>query len=175
MKQRLLLSLLVICPIAIGQSSAPKERANKSSPVASNSCRLSATEEREVVALPGRYRDAWLQPDAQTMVMKLFTEESTILPAQGMDAVHGKTDITAWWWPPNSKPFEILEFTMPVRQVSGCGKMAYVWGLQTLKWRYTGEKSVTAQGGTYIMAFRKQANGRWLIDSFMWNDKPPEK
>ena len=139
---------------------------------ASEPCKLSAADERELAALPGRYRDAWFQPKAQQEVMKLFTEDSVLLPAHGTQPVEGKEKIAAWWWPPNSRPFQLLEFTMQTQRISGCGKVAYAWGPQTLQWKYTDETKVTYQAGTFLMVFRKQPDGHWLIHSFMWDDQP---
>ena len=137
-----------------------------------DSCKLNASDEKEITALPGQYRDAWLLSDAQKQVMKLFVVDAVILPAQGTQPSAGKDKIAAWWWPPNARPFEILEFTMKTQRTSGCGKVAYAWGTQTLQWRYTGESKVTYQAGTFLMVFRKQPDGHWQVASFMWDDQP---
>lgn len=158
--------------LVAAQDSSHANRAKPSTPAVGAACRLNAADEREVAAIPDRYRDAWFAPDASTSVMQLFIEDSTLLPAHGTAPVQGKKNITAWWWPPNSRPFELLEFTMTPQRTSGCGQVAQVSGLQTLKWKYKDENKTTYQAGTFLMVFRKQPDGRWLIDSFMWDDQP---
>jgi uncharacterized protein (TIGR02246 family) len=141
-------------------------------PAVAATCKLTPADEQHLRPIPAMYRDAWLTPQAQNNVMRLFADDAVILPAHGTAFTQGKAKVAAWWWPPNARPFQILEFTISLQKLNGCGEVAYGWGTQTLKWKYNDEEKTISQAGTFMMVFRKQADGRWLISSFMWDDQP---
>ena len=71
-------------------------------PAVAATCKLTTADEQHLRPIPAMYRDAWLTPQAQSNVMRLFADDAVILPAHGTAFTQGKDKVAAWWWPPNA-------------------------------------------------------------------------
>ena len=68
----------------------------------------------------------------------------------------------------------IPEYTMQIAEVNGEGLLAYSRGTFRLTFEFEtdGAMQSISNTGNYLMIFEKQDNGTWLIDRFIWNDRP---
>ena len=53
------------------------------------------------------YAAAWRANDAEA-VMRLFSEDAVLLPAHARDPVDGHAAMRRFWWPPNSRPTQVV-------------------------------------------------------------------
>jgi uncharacterized protein (TIGR02246 family) len=134
-------------------------------------CALPGADKNAVQALPGKYLEAWLSPEAEKNVMAMMAENATILPHHGVKPRTGHAEIKAFWFPPNMASFQLLKLTMDPVNVEGCSDIAYIWGNQSVEWKMKESPQITSNAGTFLMIARKRG-GKWQIERLMWDDPP---
>jgi uncharacterized protein (TIGR02246 family) len=121
------------------------------------------------------YPAAWLQNDPAA-VKRLFAEDAVLLPADGHEPVRGMAAIEAFFWPPGSAPWRVLEYRMEPAEVSGHGDVAYAWGTLALSFADPQDAANTASStGTYMMVARRQPDGTWKLARYMWDTRAVSK
>ena len=114
------------------------------------------------------YAAAWLTNDAET-VMATFVDEPVLSPSQ-LPYLEGQDAARAFWFPPDSPPTRVTEFTMDELEASGSGNLGYVRGTFRLAFEYAG--SSYENHGKYVTILRKLADGEWRITHHIWDDFP---
>ncbi len=114
------------------------------------------------------YVSAWLANDPAA-VLATLADDAVLLPAHGRPAVVGKPAITAFWWPPGP-PATVDAFISTADEIGGEGDLGWARGAFELRFTYGGRS--TTQHGTYLMLFRRRADGAWRITHRMWDDAP---
>jgi uncharacterized protein (TIGR02246 family) len=113
------------------------------------------------------YHVAWLANDSAA-VMAALTEDAVLMPHHGVLPVEGAGAIKQFWWPPESPPARITEFTSDVEEMTGSGTLAYLRGRFTLAFEYEGE--TYSNSGNFLRIFRKRGDGSWRMSRSIWND-----
>ena len=113
------------------------------------------------------YVSAWLAND-KPAVLATLADDAVLLPAHGRPAVVGKPAIEAFWFPPASPPSSVDAFTSVVDEVGGVTGFGWARGSFDLTFTYDGK--TRSQHGTYLMLFRREADGVWRITHRMWDD-----
>jgi len=122
-----------------------------------------------IKAADSAYAAAWLANDSEA-VMGTLTEDAVIIPS-GMEAIEGATSIREFWWPADSPPTTVKEFTLDQREVGGGDGLAFVRGSFSLAFDYDGK--AYASDGEYESRLRRLPDGSWRIARRMWSDHPP--
>jgi uncharacterized protein (TIGR02246 family) len=125
----------------------------------------------ELEALCFAYQNAWMSNDAEA-VLALFSEDAVLLPHHGDPAVIGKAAVRDFWWPANSPMTTITDFGTTVAEACAHGDVGHAWGRFSLAFSYADADKThqVSNAGSYLMLFRRQANGQWLISHRMWDD-----
>ncbi len=131
---------------------------------------LSASDMEAINAASQAYGTAWLSNDPE-LVMATLTEDAVIVPS-GMSSMQGKEAIRAFWFPEDSPPTVVTEFTSTEDEVGGHGDFGFVRGTFTLQFEYDGAEY--SSGGTYVCLLRRLPDGSWRISHRMWSDTPRE-
>jgi len=137
------------------------------------SANLTRADSGKARAVVEAFRLAWLANDPEA-VMRLFTKDAVLLPHHGLAPVVGDPAIRRFWWPADSPPTTVTEFSQPIDEVGGSGNLAYVRGRSTVSW-VSGkgpEAKSFSNAGTQLMLLRRQPDGSWLISHLMWDDPP---
>jgi uncharacterized protein (TIGR02246 family) len=114
------------------------------------------------------YRDAEAVNDWPAVTM-LYTRDAIRLLPNG-PTVQGRDGILAEF---EARPARITAYDQQITAVDGCGDMAMVRGV----FSYTAETDGRVASGTgkYIAIYRRQNDGRWLIQQDIFNfDKAPD-
>ena len=114
------------------------------------------------------YADAWLTNDADT-VMATFVDEPVLSPS-GLPYLEGQDAARAFWFPANSPPTRVSEFTMDEIEAAGSGDLRYVRGTFRLAFEYDGRDY--ENHGKYVTILRKSPQGVWRITHHIWDDLP---
>jgi uncharacterized protein (TIGR02246 family) len=136
---------------------------------------LSLNDEQAIRATIEAYRTAWLANDAKR-VLKTFTADAVLMPAQGAPPVAGIAAIEKYWFAPGSPPTTVTRLDITVDQVGGNSAFGFVRGLNGVGWTATehGTAHKHFHPGTYLDVMRKLADGSWRIQVHMW-DVGPER
>ncbi|MEZ5333223.1 MAG: SgcJ/EcaC family oxidoreductase [Thermoanaerobaculia bacterium] len=137
-----------------------------SAPARSQACELSARDEAGIRQAVAAYRTAWLANDADA-VLSTLSDDVVLQPAHGLDPVVGAEAARAWWFP-ESAPFTITDFTIDVRGIDGCGRLAYAWGRSAVWW--TDPDGKHSNEGNLLSILTRDADGPWLIAQQIWNN-----
>jgi ketosteroid isomerase-like protein len=121
-----------------------------------------------VTAADQAYAIAWLTNDPE-QVMATLVEDAVLLPS-GLPAVEGDEAIREFWWPADSPPTTVVEFTVEQREVGGSEGFGFVRGSFSLGFEYDGE--TYASGGNYLSLLQRGSDARWRISHRMWSDSP---
>ena len=134
---------------------------------------LTAQDQTRIRAVLAAYRAAWLANDAEG-VLRLFTEDTVLMPHHGVEPVVGKSAARAFWFPANGPPTTVTAFTQIVDAIGGTCDLAYVRGHSRVEWTTgTGaEARKSGNAGTNLTLLRRQADGSWRIAVQMWDDPP---
>lgn len=143
--------------------------------VAGGSRGLTRADRAKIEAVLRDYRSAWLANDADA-VLRLFSEDTVLMPHHGVEPVIGKRAARAFWFPSEGPPTTVTAFTQNVDEVNGAGDLAYARGHSKVEWTTGtgGEAKRSGNAGTNLTLLRRQADGTWLITVQMWDD-PPNK
>jgi len=117
------------------------------------------------------YPSSWEANDS-ARVDRLFTDDAVLIPHHGDTPREGIVEIRQNFWPPNSPPLTVLEYTMDIREIDGGSALAYSRGRFRLRFSFDGKEY--SNEGNYMMVFRKQADNSWKISRFIWNDPVPQ-
>ena len=131
---------------------------------------LSTTEIEAIKAASRAYGTAWLSNDPES-VMATLTDDAVIVPS-GMSSMQGEEAIRAFWWPEDSPPTMVTEFTSTEEEAGGHGGFGFVRGTFTLRFQYDGADF--SSGGAYLCLMRRLPDDSWRISHRMWSDGPPE-
>ncbi len=116
------------------------------------------------------YAAAWLTNDADT-VMATFVDEPVLSPSQ-LPYLEGQDAARAFWFPADSPPTKVSEFTMIEIEASGSGDLGYVRGTFRLAFEYDG--SNYENHGKYVTILRRSQDGEWRITHHIWDDFPQD-
>ncbi len=111
------------------------------------------------------YATAWLTNDPE-QVMATLTEEPVLMPS-GVPALEGAEAAREFWWPADSPPTTVTEFTLIQEEAGGSGDFGFVRGSFTLGFEYDGE--TYRSRGEYLSVLRRVA-GFWRVSHRAWND-----
>ncbi len=157
---------VVIVSLTAGYSGVTAERA-RSAPRAGSDEPGPGSPELEAIKKADRaYVDAWLTNDADR-VMATLTDDAVILPF-GIPAIEGTDAIRTFWWPADSPPATITEFTAVQHDAGGDGDIGYVRGSFSLSFEYDGK--TLSNHGDYLSILRHLPDGSWRISHRAWND-----
>jgi uncharacterized protein (TIGR02246 family) len=131
---------------------------------------ISSAELEKVRAADQTYATAWLTNDSE-QVMATLTADAVLLPS-GMPAIEGTEKIRQFWWPEDSPPTKVTEFTLVQQEVDGYGDIGFVRGSFSLGFEYDGD--TYSNRGDYLSLLRRGSDGSWRISHHMWNDQPPQ-
>jgi len=139
-------------------------------------CQLTATlgcssrdELAEIRAADQAYATAWLTNDSEH-VMATLAANAVIMPS-GMPAIQGEQAIREFWWPEDSTPTNVTEFTLRQVEVGRDNFTGHVRGSFSLTFEYGGE--IYSSEGEYLCLFKRTGDS-WKISHRMWNDRPQE-
>lgn len=98
----------------------------------------------------------------------LYVENALFMPPN-QPAVEGRTAIRTWFesFPPMS------DFNLTSVDVDGRGDLAYERGTYAMTIAAAGRTPAMADHGKYVVVWRKQADGSWLIAVDMFNSDVP--
>jgi len=122
----------------------------------------------QIRAADQAYADAWLTNDSEQVIATL-TSDAVMIPS-GMAALEGPAAIRQFWFPEDSPPTIVTEFTLVQDEVGGQGEMGFVRGEFSLGFEYDGS-SYTGRG-RYLSLMRQESDGSWRISRRMWSDVP---
>ena len=131
---------------------------------------LSSVQVDTVRAADQAYATAWLTNDAE-QVMATLTEDVVIIPS-GSPVMEGPAAIRDFWWPADSPPTTVTEFTLVQREAGGYGDVGFVRGSFSLGFEYDGNTYTSR--GAYLSLLRRLPDASWRISHRMWNDHPPD-
>lgn len=133
--------------------------------------RLPADDLAAVRAVNNAYVDAWLSNDPE-QVMKVFAPDAIIVP-QGETPVQGLESIRKFFWPEEAPKTKIVQFTITTDELGGSNDVAYVRGTYSFSFQFLRKGVMTPRPneGNYLMLFRRQPDGRWLVSHRMWAQK----
>ena len=137
----------------------------------SNSAAVSSTDIQAIKAASQAYGTAWLSNDPE-LVMATLTDDAVVIPS-GSAPIEGQEAIREFWWPKDSPPTTVTEFTSTQDEVGGHGDFGFVRGTFSLRFDYDGTGYSGA--GTYISLLRRLPDGSWRISHRMWSDRPPPR
>jgi len=129
---------------------------------------LSSSDVEAIKAADQAYATAWLRNNPDE-VMATLTNDAVLIPS-GLPQLEGTVRIREFWWPPDSPPTTVTEFTLRQGEAGGSGDFAYVRGSFTLGFEYDGE--TYSNTGDYLSILRKLPDSSWRISRRMWNDHP---
>lgn len=112
------------------------------------------------------YVEAWVAND-RASVLATLADDAVLLPAHGRPAVVGKPAIEAFWWPPGP-PATVEAFSSTVDEAGAEGGVG--WSRGSFELTFTWQGRTTTQRGTFLMLFRREADGAWRITHRMWDD-----
>jgi uncharacterized protein (TIGR02246 family) len=137
---------------------------------------LSADDVEKITRLHRQYEEAWLKGDADG-VRSLFTQDSVLFPHHGDPPRVGRTELNAFWFPPDAPPSKILKLKLDIKDIGGDNHIAYAWGFDEVAWSTTkdGKTTTVSNKGTFLNVLKKQANGEWKISHHMWDDPLPRQ
>lgn len=102
-------------------------------------------------------------------LMKLYTEDANLMPPGG-PSVAGRPAIEAFM---AAFP-KVTEMRFDFHEIDGRGDLAFVRGAYRMTMEIPGVPGPVTDKGKFIEIRRKQADGRWLIASDIFNsDVPP--
>ncbi len=114
------------------------------------------------------YATAWRANDREQVVATLATD-AVIVPS-GMSSIEGREAIRQFWWPRDSPPTHVTEFTLDQCEVGGYGNVGFVRGSFSLGFNYDGNEY--SSSGEYISLLQRGNDDSWRISHRMWNDRP---
>ncbi len=123
----------------------------------------------KIKAADEAYATAWLTNDP-ARVMATLTEDAVLIPS-GIPAIKGAAGIREFWWPADSPPTSVLDFTLVQREVGGEGEFGFVRGAFSLVFEYDG--NTFSNSGDYMSLLRRTADASWRISHRLWSDHPP--
>jgi uncharacterized protein (TIGR02246 family) len=140
---------------------------------ASSTLELTPGDQQAIKAVLEAYRTAWLANDPKG-VLKTFTEDAVLEPADGATAVVGIAAIEKYWFAPGGPTTTITELNVTVDQVGGNQTFAFARGLDGVAWTVTenGTTRKHSHPGTYLNVMKKLADGSWRIQVHMWSAGP---
>jgi ketosteroid isomerase-like protein len=108
---------------------------------------------------------------ARDVIAKNFASASSLYADNAVfnppnePAINGRAAILAWMekFPP------VSAFTVKTEEVEGRGDLAYVRGTYTMTFTPPGAPAPITDEGKFLEVRRKQADGRWLIATDMFN------
>jgi uncharacterized protein (TIGR02246 family) len=128
-----------------------------------------ADADEAIRAVDAAYVEGWLQEDARAQeraVLALFTQDASVMPADGAPARAGIDDIRAFWFPKDAPPTIVTRFIHDIGGVDAEDDVGAVHGRYELSFTYEGADY--SQSGTYLMVMRK-AGAEWRISRMIWN------
>lgn len=128
-------------------------------------CELSAADQSAIRDVMERYRQEWLDLDADGL-MALFTEDVVLSPNGRLEPVEGRSAAREYWFPSGEEALPLTSFTRTIRDLGGCGDFGYVRGLSHVRWRQDGKPMQSTSAA--ITLLRKTAEG-WRIMLQMWD------
>ncbi len=132
---------------------------------------LSDSELNDIYEADRAYATAWLANDTE-MVMGTLTSDAVIVPS-GMQAIEGENAIRQFWWPEDSPPTHVSEFTLVQHEAGGFGDIGFVRGSFSLGFDYDG--TAFSSRGEYFCLLRRGPDEVWRISHRMWNDRPADQ
>ena len=115
------------------------------------------------------YAARWIDADADG-VMKLFTEDATIVPHHGDTPIVGKAAIRKFWFNPDYPPTVVTEWSREPAEVLVLGDAGIVRGRARLIWEFDGVRTTIPEMNYVLIAERR--DGDWRIRMLTWNDDP---
>jgi uncharacterized protein (TIGR02246 family) len=134
--------------------------------------RASEADRAKIEKVLSDYRAAWLANDSEG-VLRLFTDDTVLMPHHGVAPVVGKAAARAFWFP-TGPPTVVTLLEQTVDGIGGTGELAYARGRSKVEW-ITGTGAGAKRfdnAGTFLTLFRRQPNGSWRICLQMWDDPP---
>jgi uncharacterized protein (TIGR02246 family) len=116
-----------------------------------------------------RFVEAFKAGDAAT-IASLYTETAKMLPPDATE-IAGREAIQAEWqsWIDGG----LKDLTLEAKEVEADGDLAYEIGWFTLRAPTETNDMVTA-GGSYLVVWKRGADGAWRLHVDTWNDAPAE-
>jgi len=120
-----------------------------------------------------KYRTSWLAGDAEG-VMRTFTEDAVLLPAQGSTPVVGSEAIRKYWWPAGGPTTTVTKLNITYEEIGGECSTAYARGRDEVGWTIeeNGTRKSHGNSGTYLNVMRRLPDGSWRISHHMWDVDP---
>lgn len=134
---------------------------------------LTADDRAKIESVLRAYRAGWLANDAEA-VLRLFTEDTVLMPHHGVKPVVGKAAARAFWFPSSGPPTTVTLLEQGIDEINGVSELAYVRGHSKVEWTTgTGaEAKRSGNAGTNLTLLRRQPDGSWKIAVQMWDDPP---
>ena len=116
-----------------------------------------------------RFTEAIKQGDA-ALIAAAFTEDGTLLPPN-LETVRGRKGIETFL---NAAMvgMGLREGALQTVSVEEDGDVAWEIGNLTMKFQSQGGQARTDQG-KYVLLWKRQADGSWMVCSEMWNSNSP--
>lgn len=134
----------------------------------SGKAELSDADAAAVREVNQQYVDGWLKNDPE-LVLKVFAPDAVLIP-QGSPPVKGLDAIRDFYWPKDAPHAQIVDFKITTDEVGGSADFAYARGAYSFSFQFLlkGMMIPKPNEGNYLMLFRRQPNGRWLVTHRMW-------
>jgi ketosteroid isomerase-like protein len=153
-------AMLLISMAAISYTDKKNTRANE----------LTEDDKAVITGMIKQYNEAWLKDDSAT-IMNLFADTATLIP-NGMEPIHGKKDITGFWWPNDSSKTTIDNYKINVLEVNGSGNWAYTFEEGKLEWSYEkGTDKFSRKQKSYEVTIFNKSSNVWKITRRIWTDQ----
>ncbi len=120
-------------------------------------------------ALDQAYATRWIAGDADG-VMKLFTDDATLVPHHGDPPIKGREAIRNFWFNPDYAPTVIVEWRRDPGEIILLGDTGVVRGRAQLVWEYDGTRTTIPDANYVLIAVR--LDDVWRIRLLTWNDDP---
>lgn len=92
-----------------------------------------------------------------------FAENVTMMPP-GAPAYTGRDQLVAGF-----EGVSMTEFVSEIDYLDGCGDVAYGRGRHSWAMQFGEDGEVLREDGKWVAIWRRQADGRWLVETDTWN------
>jgi ketosteroid isomerase-like protein len=151
MKNRILMPLMIVSILVVGCAAPPPE----STPLTEEDV---AAIRESLAAVAGLS----LAGDCEAM-LDLWAEDGMLLPPNAPPVV-GRADMLAM-----CESMTVTEFSSTPVEIDGRDGLAYARGEHSWTFTVEGVDEPSGESGKWIMIWRKQPDGTWLITHDIWN------
>ena len=129
---------------------------------------LGDNDRAEIEAVVSAISEAALAGDWDALVGQ-FAEDAVLMPPNS-PIIRGRTDFKAML---ESFDPDFSAHSIELREIDGCGDIAYAWGNYTETYTVSGVPEPIEDVDKLMFVFHKQPDGPWFVAAEIWNTDLP--